>query len=190
VHRSRDRGEKQIVAWGTGSASREFLYVEDCAEGLIASLEKYDSPEPMNLGSGREISIRDLTHLVAKLASSRVRSSGTPPNPTDSPAMPGRNASQAGDRVRRGDEASKTDCARRSTGMNHTRAVEVTCSVSTLARGTGVSPVRILSKYGAPRFAVVLRLCPLARPGRPCHPARRRERQKRIPFRPAERFAI
>jgi GDP-L-fucose synthase len=66
---ARDRGEKQIVAWGTGSASREFLYVEDCAEGLIASLEKYDSPEPMNLGSGREISIRDLTHLVAKLAS-------------------------------------------------------------------------------------------------------------------------
>lgn len=65
---ARDRGDKQIVAWGTGSASREFLYVEDCAEGLIASLEKYDSPEPMNLGSGREISIRDLTHLVAKLA--------------------------------------------------------------------------------------------------------------------------
>lgn len=65
---ARDRGDKQIVAWGTGSASREFLYVEDCAEGLIGSLEKYDSPEPMNLGSGREISIRDLTHLVAKLA--------------------------------------------------------------------------------------------------------------------------
>ena len=65
---ARDRGDKQIVAWGTGSASREFLYVEDCAEGLIKSLEKYDSPEPMNLGSGREISIRDLTHLVAKLA--------------------------------------------------------------------------------------------------------------------------
>ena len=65
---ARDHGEKQIVAWGTGSASREFLYVEDCAEGLIKSLEKYDSPDPMNLGSGREISIRDLTHLMAKLA--------------------------------------------------------------------------------------------------------------------------
>lgn len=65
---ARDRGDKQIVAWGTGSASREFLYVEDCAEGLVASLEKYDSPEPMNLGSGREISIHDLTQLVAKLA--------------------------------------------------------------------------------------------------------------------------
>jgi GDP-L-fucose synthase len=64
---ARDRGDKQIVAWGTGSASREFLYVEDCAEGLIASMEKYDSPEPMNLGSGREITIRDLTELIAKL---------------------------------------------------------------------------------------------------------------------------
>jgi GDP-L-fucose synthase len=65
---ARDRGDKHISAWGTGSASREFLYVEDCAEGLVRSMEKYDSPEPMNLGSGREISIRDLTHLVAKLA--------------------------------------------------------------------------------------------------------------------------
>ncbi|HWE97363.1 MAG TPA: GDP-L-fucose synthase [Tepidisphaeraceae bacterium] len=68
---ARDRGDKQIVAWGTGSASREFLYVEDCAEGLVASLENYDSPEPMNLGSGREISIRDLTNLVAGLANFR-----------------------------------------------------------------------------------------------------------------------
>ena len=61
------RGDKQIVAWGTGSASREFLYVEDCAEALVAAMEKYDSPEPMNLGSGREIRIRDLTELVARL---------------------------------------------------------------------------------------------------------------------------
>lgn len=65
---ARDRGEKQIVAWGTGSASREFLYVEDCAEGLVSALERYESPEPMNLGSGREITIRELTHLVARLA--------------------------------------------------------------------------------------------------------------------------
>jgi GDP-L-fucose synthase len=61
------RGDKEIVAWGTGKVSREFLYVEDCARGLVDSLEKYDSPEPMNLGSGREITIKDLTELVAKL---------------------------------------------------------------------------------------------------------------------------
>ena len=65
---ARDRGDAQITAWGTGSASREFLYVEDCAKGLVAALEKYDSTEPMNLGSGREISIKELTELVARLA--------------------------------------------------------------------------------------------------------------------------
>ena len=63
---ARRRGEKEIQAWGTGSASREFLYVEDCAEGIILSMEKYESPEPMNLGSGREITIKTLTELVAK----------------------------------------------------------------------------------------------------------------------------
>jgi GDP-L-fucose synthase len=62
------RGDQEIVAWGTGSASREFLYVDDCAEGIVAALEKYDGPEPINLGSGREITIKALTELVAKLA--------------------------------------------------------------------------------------------------------------------------
>jgi GDP-L-fucose synthase len=61
-------GAKSITAWGTGKVSREFLYVEDCAEGIVLALEKYDSLEPMNLGSGREITIKDLTELVAKLS--------------------------------------------------------------------------------------------------------------------------
>ncbi len=65
---ARRHGDAQINAWGTGGASREFLYVEDCAEGLILAMEKYDSPEPINLGSGREISIRELTTLVTKLS--------------------------------------------------------------------------------------------------------------------------
>jgi GDP-L-fucose synthase len=64
---ARLRADKEIIAWGTGSASREFLFVEDCAEGLVLAMEKYDSPDPINLGSGREITIRDLTHLIAKL---------------------------------------------------------------------------------------------------------------------------
>jgi len=64
---ARERGDREIVAWGTGSASREFLYVEDCAKGLVLAMEKYDSPDPINLGSGREITIRDLTQLVARL---------------------------------------------------------------------------------------------------------------------------
>jgi GDP-L-fucose synthase len=61
------RGESRIVCWGDGSPTREFLYVENAAEGLIAGAERYDKPEPVNLGSGEEISIRDLTLLIARL---------------------------------------------------------------------------------------------------------------------------
>ena len=60
--------EKQVVAWGTGKASREFLYVEDAAEGIITAAEKYNKPEPVNLGTGKEITIKDLVNLVAQLA--------------------------------------------------------------------------------------------------------------------------
>jgi GDP-L-fucose synthase len=62
-----DHGDRQIVAWGTGSATREFLYVEDAAEGILLAAEHYDKPDPVNIGSGSEISIRDLTNLVAEL---------------------------------------------------------------------------------------------------------------------------
>jgi GDP-L-fucose synthase len=65
---ARQRGDKQIFAWGTGSASREFLYVEDCAQALVEAMLRYESPEPLNLGSGREITIKHLTELVAKIS--------------------------------------------------------------------------------------------------------------------------
>src|SRR3954452_11456574 len=55
---AKERGDAEIVAWGTGRASREFLYVEDGPEGRGAAMERYDSPEPMNLGNGREVTIR------------------------------------------------------------------------------------------------------------------------------------
>ncbi len=61
------RGDKEVVVWGTGSASREFLYVEDCARGIVAATRQYDGAEPINLGSGREISIRDLAELIRGL---------------------------------------------------------------------------------------------------------------------------
>jgi len=64
---AKQRGAKEIVAWGTGKVSREFLYVEDCAEGLVLGMEKYDGDQPINLGSGREITIKDLTELTAGL---------------------------------------------------------------------------------------------------------------------------
>ncbi|MDD5491122.1 MAG: GDP-L-fucose synthase [bacterium] len=59
--------EKEITVWGTGKATREFLYVEDAAEGILLAAEKYDKPEPANLGAGFEISIKDLTEMIAKL---------------------------------------------------------------------------------------------------------------------------
>jgi len=59
--------EKQVIIWGTGLASREFLYVEDAAEGIIAATEKYNKSAPVNLGSGREVTIKELVNLIAKL---------------------------------------------------------------------------------------------------------------------------
>ena len=64
---AQDRGEREVVLWGDGSATREFLYVEDCAEGIFLAGERYDGPEPVNLGTGEEIAIRDLAELVAEL---------------------------------------------------------------------------------------------------------------------------
>jgi GDP-L-fucose synthase len=57
----------EIVCWGTGSATREFLYVGDCAEAIVLATEQYDRPEPVNIGAGFEISIRDLAELIAKM---------------------------------------------------------------------------------------------------------------------------
>src|SRR5262245_55676261 len=57
----------RIVLWGTGSPTREFLYVDDAAEAIVLAAEKYNSSEPVNLGSSREISIRDLAALIAKM---------------------------------------------------------------------------------------------------------------------------
>ena len=62
-----ERGEDQVVLWGDGSPTREFLYVEDAAEGLVLAAERYNGPEPFNLGSGQEIQIRDLAELIARL---------------------------------------------------------------------------------------------------------------------------
>jgi len=60
-------GAKEITVWGTGKATREFLYVEDCAEAIVLATEKYNAPEPVNIGAGFEISIKDLVELIAKL---------------------------------------------------------------------------------------------------------------------------
>jgi len=61
------QGDSQIVAWGDGSPTREFLYVDDCAEGILLAAERYNSSEPVNIGSSYEISIRELTETIARL---------------------------------------------------------------------------------------------------------------------------
>jgi GDP-L-fucose synthase len=64
-------GASHLEVWGTGAASREFLYVEDCARAIVAATQYYDKPEPVNLGAGREISIRELAELIAELSGFR-----------------------------------------------------------------------------------------------------------------------
>jgi len=65
------RGEDEVVLWGDGSPTREFLYVDDCVDGIVLAAEKYDGPEPVNLGAGKEISMRELADLVADVVGFR-----------------------------------------------------------------------------------------------------------------------
>ena len=64
---AREQDAARIDVWGTGSASREFLYVDDAADGLVLAAEGYDGAEPVNLGTGREITIRELAELIVRL---------------------------------------------------------------------------------------------------------------------------
>lgn len=66
---ARDEGAAAIDVWGSGSASREFLYVDDAAEGIILGADRYDDADPVNLGVGQEITIRELVELIARLTS-------------------------------------------------------------------------------------------------------------------------
>jgi GDP-L-fucose synthase len=64
---ARENGQSQVELWGDGSPTREFLYVEDAAEGILLAAEHYNDPEPVNLGAGNEISIKSLAQLIARL---------------------------------------------------------------------------------------------------------------------------
>jgi len=61
-----EEGKDELIVWGTGMASREFLYVEDCAEAIVLATERYDKSEPVNIGAGFEITIKDLAELIAR----------------------------------------------------------------------------------------------------------------------------
>jgi GDP-L-fucose synthase len=79
---ARRRGDDAVVLWGDGTPTREFLYVEDGADAIVLAAEKYDSPEPVNLGSGREVSIRDLALQIAGMIgySGRIAWDASQPN--------------------------------------------------------------------------------------------------------------
>jgi GDP-L-fucose synthase len=79
---ARDAGREEIEVWGTGGATREFLYVEDASEAIVLAAERYDGDEPVNIGSGSEISIRDLVGLLCRLTGFRgtVRWDATKPD--------------------------------------------------------------------------------------------------------------
>ena len=79
---AQERGEREVVLWGDGSPTREFLFVEDCADGLLLAAQRYDGPEPVNLGTGAEISIRELAALIAELTgfAGRIRWDTSKPN--------------------------------------------------------------------------------------------------------------
>jgi GDP-L-fucose synthase len=64
---AQQRGDRQVVLWGDGSPTREFLYVEDAADGILLAAERYNGSEPVNLGSGMEITIRELANLIGRL---------------------------------------------------------------------------------------------------------------------------
>src|SRR3989442_15384644 len=68
-----ESGESEIICWGDGTPTREFLYVDDCAEAITLAAERYDSPEPVNIGSGMEISIHALVELIAEFTGFRGR---------------------------------------------------------------------------------------------------------------------
>ncbi|MFC1626966.1 GDP-L-fucose synthase family protein [Patescibacteria group bacterium] len=67
IAEAKKANKKNIIIWGDGQATREFLYVKDAAEAIILATEKYDKPDPVNIGSGKEISIKDLVLLICQL---------------------------------------------------------------------------------------------------------------------------
>lgn len=82
---AREVGAPTITVWGTGSPTREFLYVDDAARGILLATEKYDKPDPVNLGTSQEISIRELVSIVARLTRFEGQVSWDPTYPDGQP---------------------------------------------------------------------------------------------------------
>jgi GDP-L-fucose synthase len=82
---ARITGAGHVSCWGTGSASREFLYVDDCADAVVAATERYDGAEPVNVGAHSEITIKDLTELIARVTGFEGRLEWDPTKPDGQP---------------------------------------------------------------------------------------------------------
>jgi GDP-L-fucose synthase len=82
---AKERRDPEIICWGDGTPTREFLYVEDCAEAILLATEKYNQPEPVNIGTGREISIKNLIQLIAELSDYQGRIVWDPTKPNGQP---------------------------------------------------------------------------------------------------------
>jgi GDP-L-fucose synthase len=82
---ARESQAREVVLWGDGSPTREFLFVEDAADGILAAAERYSGAEPVNLGSGQEISIRDLANLIGRLTGFPGTISWDPTRPNGQP---------------------------------------------------------------------------------------------------------
>ncbi|MBF6568852.1 MAG: GDP-L-fucose synthase [Candidatus Binataceae bacterium] len=80
-----EQGAPRIEVWGTGEASREFLYVEDCAKAIVLAAAQYNKPEAVNLGAGREIKVRDLVNLIVELTGFKGEISWDPTKPDGQP---------------------------------------------------------------------------------------------------------
>lgn len=82
---AQESGAEEVVLWGTGQASREFLYVDDCARGILLASEHYDGAEPVNLGTGQEIRVGELAALIAELVGYEGRLVYDPSKPDGQP---------------------------------------------------------------------------------------------------------
>lgn len=82
---AQEAGAAEVDVWGTGNASREFLFVRDAAEGILLAAERYDDPDPVNLGTGSEITIRDLAETIARVTGFRGRLAWDPSKPDGQP---------------------------------------------------------------------------------------------------------
>ncbi len=80
-----ERGDKEIVVWGDGSPTREFIYAEDAAEGIVLASEKYNGADPVNIGSGYEISIKDLAEMIVRLTGFNGKLTFDPTKPNGQP---------------------------------------------------------------------------------------------------------